>query len=110
MRSPPGPDGHFLPGNALDFRRDPLGLLSRAARDFGDVSLLRLGPARLLLLASPEHVAEVLVDRAGEVAKSKLMTVAGRLVMGRALDALDGEPWAERMRAVAPAFRKTRVG
>jgi cytochrome P450 len=110
MRTPAGPAGQWLLGNALEFRRDPLGLLSRAAREFGDVAELRLGPARLLLLSRPEDIAEVLVDRAGEVAKSKLMSVAGRLVMGEAIDALDGEPWAERMRAVAPAFRKARVG
>jgi cytochrome P450 len=109
MHAHRGPHGHWLLGNALELRRDPLGLLTRAARDFGDVAELRLGPARLLLLSRPAHVAEVLVDRADDVAKSRLMTVAGRLVMGRALDALDGEPWAERMRAVAPAFRKARV-
>ena len=35
---PPGRRARFLGGNLAELRRDPLGLYTRCAREFGDVS------------------------------------------------------------------------
>src|SRR5258705_7880246 len=93
---PPGPQGLPVLGHALDFRRDALGLMSRVARAHGPVAAIRLGPQRMVLLSRSEEIEQVLLTDAARFRKSRILTVMGRLVLGEALDALDGERWARR--------------
>lgn len=62
-----------------DLRRDPDEALARAAA-LGDLVWVRAGRARFLLAHSPEAVREVLVERAGELAKPR----SQRIAVGRA--------------------------
>ena len=41
MTSPPKPSGDYLTGSLLEYARDPLGFLTRCAREYGDVVRLR---------------------------------------------------------------------
>ena len=105
---PPGPQGRPLLGNALEFRRDPLGFLTRVGREYGDVVEIRLGPERMLVLSRPEDIEDVFVTRPECFRKSKIIRVIGRLVLGDALDATDGEQWRRQRRWAVPAFRPAR--
>ena len=105
----PAPPGRRLFGHALEFRADPLAFLARAARDYGDVVEIRLGPERMLILARSEDIEDVLVTRPECFRKSKIIRVVGRLVLGDALDATDGERWRRQRRFAVPAFRPQRL-
>ena len=44
-RLPPGPPGHLIQGNQAEFGQDPLALLTRTAREYGDLATIRFGPS-----------------------------------------------------------------
>jgi cytochrome P450 len=104
----PSPPGLPIFGHALAFRRDPLALLAAAA-PLGPIVELRLLQRRLWLLTRADLIEPVLMTRNPALGKSSLLRVLGRLVLGDALDTLDGEAWAARIQQVAPAFKKPRL-
>ena len=82
--------------------------LLRIAREQGDVAHFRLGRADAVLLSHPDLVREVLVDRAGEFTKGRLMQRARRL-LGDGLLTSEGETHRIRRRQIQPAFTRERV-
>jgi cytochrome P450 len=105
---PPGPRTRVPGGDLLAFRRDPLGMLERLARDHGDVAGMRFGPRRVTLLTDPELVREVLVGRHREFIKSYALQRA-RVLLGEGLLTSE-EPLHLRQRRLAqPAFHRERI-
>ena len=70
-RVPPGPRGVPLVGNALHFRRDPLGFLTRAAREHGDIVRLTAGRQEMLFINHPALLESVLATNARRFTRSK---------------------------------------
>lgn len=105
----PTPPGRRILGHALEFRADPLAFLERVTREHGDVVEIRLGPERMLILSRAEDIEDVFVTRPECFRKSKIIRVIGRLVLGDALDATDGEQWRRQRRFAVPAFRPQRL-
>ena len=58
-------------GNALHFRRDPLGFLTRAARDHGDIVRLTAGRQEMLFINHPALLESVLATNARQFTRSK---------------------------------------
>ena len=83
--------------------------MTSVAREHGPVAQIRLGPQRMVLLSRSEEIEQVLMTDATRFRKSRILTVMGRLVLGEALDALDGERWARRRKIAAPAFQRRRA-
>ncbi len=109
-RRPPGPRGHWLLGSLPAFRSDLLGLLSEAAREYGDVARLRLGPATSLLsLSHPELIEEVLVSRESEFVKHRFFWRHVSRLFGDGLLTSSGELWKRQHALIAPAFRQQRL-
>ena len=109
-RHPPGPRGHWLLGSLPEFRSDLLGLLSAAAREYGDVVRLRVGPAtKLLLLNHPDRIEEVLATREGEFAKHRFFWRHVSRLFGNGLLTSSGELWKRQHRLIAPAFRQQQL-
>lgn len=105
---PPGPRTRVPGGDLLAFRRDPLGMLERLAREHGDVAGMRFGPRRVTLLGDPELVREVLVTRHREFIKSYALQRA-RVLLGEGLLTSE-EPLHLRQRRLAqPAFHRERI-
>lgn len=105
---PPGPRTRVPGGDLLAFRRDPLGVLERLARDHGDVAGMRFGPRRVTLLTDPERVREVLVTRHRSFIKSYALQRA-RVLLGEGLLTAE-EPLHLRQRRLAqPAFHRERI-
>jgi cytochrome P450 len=105
---PPGPQGHFITGNLVAFSEDPLGFLTRCAREYGDV--VRLGKTNYLL-AHPELIEKVLVNGEGHFVK-----IAGHEARKRsqggfpeAMMNSEGEDWLRKRRFVQPAFHRKYV-
>ncbi len=105
----PGPVGHRFSGNLPEFWGDPLGFLLDCHREFGDI--VRLG-ARNLLVAHPEFVADVLVNRHGAFAKPG--AVAGRSSargsgFPQAMMNSQGEDWRQKRERLQPLFAGSEV-
>jgi cytochrome P450 len=112
----PGPRGLPLVGVALQFRRDPLRLLMRAAAEYGDVVQLPLFKLPLTPL-EPRHRVYI-VNEPG-LARQICLTkrhqyrthsqLVGKLKLVLQLDdgellTSTGEAWAQRKAALQPAF------
>jgi cytochrome P450 len=93
-------------------RTDPIGFLSTAWRQHGDVVRLRLGGRPLgvvgHLLVHPDSAAHVLVERQRDYALSTGYDVL-RSILGEGLLTSHGEAWRARRRLMQPAFRPDRL-
>ena len=97
-----------LVGHALAFHADSTGFLLRIAREQGDVARFRLGRTDAFLLAHPDQVRTVLVDRAADFGKGRLMQRARRL-LGDGLLTSEGEAHRQQRRRVQPVFARERL-
>ncbi|MCP3105293.1 cytochrome P450 [Myxococcus sp. K15C18031901] len=107
-RLPPGPKGHFIAGNLVEFSEDPLGFLTRCAREYGDV--VRVGK-RNYLLNHPDLIERVLVNGDGNFVKLAGV-VQGQRHKGGFPEAMmnsEGEDWLRKRRLVQPAFHRKHV-
>ena len=105
----PGPKTLWPGGHLFYFRRDPLNLLTRLAREFGDVVQFRAGTQRVFLLNHPEHVRDVLVTHHGRFHTGRALQRAKRL-LGEGLLTSEGEFHRRQRRLAQPAFHRQRVG
>ncbi|MFJ8041798.1 cytochrome P450 [Kitasatospora sp. NPDC096147] len=102
-----GPRGWPLVGCLPAFGRDPLGFLARLHRDHGDAVVWRLGPLRILSLADPERIAEVL----GSPLDHGVLDIGWmfRQLVGDSVIRSEGAAWRRRRALVQPAVRPNRV-
>jgi cytochrome P450 len=103
---PPGPGLSRL-GTLRAFRRDPIGLLERAAA-CGDVALLRTPRFPTYVLNHPDLVWDVLVSDHRSFRKGPTMDAARR-VLGEGLLTSEGELHGRRRRLIQPIFRPARL-
>ena len=107
-RTPPGPRGVPLFGNVLDAWKDPLGMIMRSWRDYGDVVKLKFGPFDYLFLNDPDAIHHVLVDNAKNYTKSRNYQGL-KLVLGEGLVTSEGDTWRKQRKLVQPAFHRERL-
>ena len=102
---PPGPpNDRFGRRHLAAMRDDLIRFCSRLQQKFGDVAWFRLGPFDCYHLTHPDHVHEVLVEKAKSFRKpTRLKQVFGRFE-GQGLVVSDGEFWLRQRRLVQPAF------
>ncbi|HZM27815.1 MAG TPA: cytochrome P450 [Gemmatimonadales bacterium] len=105
---PPGPTARFPGQLLLAFRRDPLGLLQRMARDYGDVSLVRLGNRRVHLLNHPDLIKDLLVTEQRRFHKGRGLELAKHL-LGEGLLTSEDEFHRRQRRLMQPAFHSQRI-
>ena len=103
---PPGPKTKFAAGVFLELRRDPLGFLLRAARQYGDVCHLQLGPRHNYLVNNPEDIKNILVAPQG-MARSNHPSI--KRLLGKGLITSQGEFHRRHRRLVQPAFHKAQI-
>ena len=105
---PPGPRGLPILGVLPAVRRDPTAVFMRAARRFGDVVYLRIGPRRGYLITNPADVRHVLQDNARNYHKSPLYNKL-RMSLGNGLLTSEDEFWLRQRRIAQPAFHRQRI-
>src|SRR6187402_265732 len=89
---PAGPPGSRVFGNMPAYNADPLAFMTRAAREYGDVVPLRLGPIRGVLLSNPKDIESVLVEHHRSFHKSRGIHRLSTL-LGNGIFIAEGEEW-----------------
>jgi cytochrome P450 len=89
-------------------RRDPTGVFASAARRFGDVAYLKIGPRQGYLITNPADVRHVLQDNARNYHKSPLYQKL-RMSIGNGLLTSEDDFWLRQRRIAQPAFHRQRV-
>jgi cytochrome P450 len=97
-----------LLGLLPELSRDPLGLLTRCTRDYGDFVRVRLGLSRAVLIGHPDLVEEVLIARNHDFRKNLGTRRLGSLI-GQGLLLSEGDFWLRQRRLMQPAFHRQRV-
>jgi len=89
------------------WRRDPIGLLERAASS-GDVVRVRLPRLEVWLLNHPDHIRDVLVTRHHDFMKGPTMQAA-KWVLGENLLTSEGDVHRRQRRLIQPIFHHDRI-
>jgi cytochrome P450 len=107
-KRPPGPRGLPVLGVLPAIRRNPTAVFTDAARRFGDVVYLKIGPRRGYLITNPADIRHVLQDNARNYHKSPLYAKL-RLSLGNGLLTSEDDFWLRQRRIAQPAFHRQRL-
>ena len=107
---PPGPKEHLMLGHLPEYGKDPLGFLTRCAREYGDVVQLRFPRTRVYLLNRADYIEEVLSSDDGRFARHKGMRLrATQALLGNGLLTSEGKYSRSQRRLALPAFHSARI-
>ncbi len=99
----------MLLGSLGEFRRDPIGLLTRATKEYGDVVRLRFGPITAHVVNHPEYVRQVLEERQKNYDKRTHSVSKMRATCGASLLTEDGPVWLRHRRLIQPSMMRQEV-
>ncbi|HWX55451.1 MAG TPA: cytochrome P450 [Verrucomicrobiae bacterium] len=108
-RLPPGPRGLPYFGVGFQFAYDPLGLLERVARAYGDITEIRAGFMRRVLINHPDLITQVLIIQQNKFQKSEITRQLLGELLGQGLLTSEGDFWRRQRRLAQPAFRRSRI-
>src|SRR5260370_24562 len=107
---PPGPRGSSIMGVVRAFNPNPLRLIERAQREYGDIVWMRFLYVPALFLYHPDDVEYVLTTNPKNFIKS--MTLRSNFfqrLVGNGLLTSQGEDWKRARRLSQPAFHRERI-
>lgn len=90
------------------FHDDRIGPLLKLAAQYGDISVIRIGPRRIYILNHPDLVQECLVAKHKSFHKARPY-FALTLVLGYGLVTSEGDFHHRQRRMIQPAFHKDRL-
>jgi cytochrome P450 len=105
---PPGPKNSPIVGNLRPFRANPLGFLTKAAREYGDLVYFRVMRQHMYLVNHPDYVREILVSNQNNFIKSRALQRA-KVLLGEGLLTSEGQHHLRQRRLVQPAFHRERL-
>ena len=105
---PPGPKTLIPGGTLFAFRRDPIGFLMSAAREFGDVAHFQAGSQQYFLVNNPEYIKDILVTHQASFKKGRGLERA-KAMLGNGLLTSEGDFHHRQRRLAQPAFHRDRI-
>ena len=105
---PPGPKGLPYLGSLISYFSDPLGFLTRIAKEYGEIVHFTIGSRRIYLLNNPEYIKDVLVTNNRNFTKSRALNRA-KLVLGEGLLTSEGDMHLRQRRIIQPVFHYKRI-
>ncbi|HEX8245057.1 MAG TPA: cytochrome P450, partial [Longimicrobium sp.] len=106
-RLPPGPRWSPL-GQLLPLRRDMIGFLADAKRQYGDYAFFNIGHLKCCLISEPEGVRTVLVTNQKNFVKGRPLELA-RELLGEGLLTAEGEHHLRHRRMIQPLLYRSRL-
>src|ERR1044072_2844260 len=103
-----GPKSFWPVGHVVQFRRDPLALLTRLAREYGDGARCNAATQTIYLLTHPDYIKDVLVTHHARFKKGRALQRAKRL-LGEGLLTSESDFWRRQRRLAQPAFHRQRI-
>ncbi len=109
MSLPPGPRGPLEVARAFrTFTRDPDGAILDLSTRYGDVVSLRIGTELVVVLADPELIGELLLDKDAAFMKDNVTRGLAQ-VLGKGLLTSEGELWRKQRKLIAPSLSKKQI-
>lgn len=105
---PPGPKSRGIVGNFPMGSKDPLGVFTQWAREYGDLFHYRFLYRHIYFLNHPDLIKDVLITQAPNFIKGEAVRV-NRRIFGKGLVSNEGASWAQQRRLIQPAFHRTRI-
>ncbi|QTR04523.1 cytochrome P450, partial [Saccharothrix algeriensis] len=96
-------------GNALEFKRDRLGLFTRVAAECGDIGVYTIGRQRFHLVNSVDLVHEVLIKHGSVFEKTDRFRAFARPLLGNGLLTVPNAEHLGNRRLIQPKFTKAVV-
>lgn len=90
-----------------EYSRDKLGMLTRCAREYGEVVFLQVEDTAVCLLSNPDAIEEVLKDRLLFVKAEDMRMMKG--LFGNGLVTSEGSFWQRQRRLIQPVFHQHRI-
>jgi sterol 14-demethylase len=109
LRSPPMLPGLPLLGNALDFRRDPLGLFRRGHEKIGPVFGIKLAFQPAAVLVGAERIRFFFEKTDASLSMSEIYQFLVPIVGGKVLFTASPEEYDEQKRIMMPAFQGKKL-
>ena len=108
-RTPPAPQGHWLLGNLYHLQNDPLGLLIRNQKEFGDIIRFRFGPRNCYFLAHPDYIKHIFQTKAENYSKQTRGHNYLKLLLGEGLITSEGKLWQHQRQSAQMELRSEQV-
>ncbi|WP_260399771.1 cytochrome P450 [Peribacillus simplex] len=107
--SPKVPKGRLISGHTKEFQTDPIGFLTRLAKEYGEVAKFRFGPFHNVYhISNPDLIKQILVTKQKSFVKSKDFNVLKPLV-GEGLLTSEKDFHMRQRRLIQPSFKKTHI-
>ena len=108
LTRPPGPKNRGIIGNFPLGTRDPLGLYTQWARQYGDLIYYRAFFRHVYFLNNPDFIEHVLVTNYRNFIKGEALQF-NRRIFGNGLLTNEGDSWLKQRHRIQPAFRRDRI-
>src|ERR1700745_329103 len=107
-RLPPGPKGLPLVGGSFNLLQDPLELMRRVTREYGDIVRIPVVLQSRILLNHPDYIQQLLLFQQSKFHKSTLTKETTERLLGQGLLISEGDFWRGQRRLPRPRLSSPR--
>ncbi|HEY4235110.1 MAG TPA: cytochrome P450 [Lacipirellulaceae bacterium] len=106
---PPGPKDRLFGMRTLRaIRRNSVEFYDAMRRQYGDVVYMKLGPYHDYTLFHPDHIHELLAEKAKSFVRMRRLMTVFRQWNGNSVLIAEGQDWLRQRRLLQPAFQPKR--